>query len=60
MGDDLLGTTAGNRYLEGAMAPVVDEVTAADLPVTGAIPEELEGRWLRNGPNPLGVVDPST
>ena len=43
-----------NRYLEGSMAPVADEVTAVDLPVTGTIPEELEGRWLRNGPNPLG------
>jgi|TARA_B110001454_G_scaffold57441_1_gene56126 carotenoid cleavage dioxygenase-like enzyme len=58
--DDTLETAAGNRYLEGDMAPVVDEVTATDLPVTGTIPEELEGRWLRNGPNPLGDVDPST
>ena len=51
--------TAANRYLQGGMAPVADEVTATDLPVTGSIPEELEGRWLRNGPNPLGAVDPS-
>ena len=48
-----------NPYLAGSMAPVADEVTAVDLPVTGTIPEELEGRWLRNGPNPLGAVDPS-
>ena len=42
-----------NPYLEGALAPVPDEVLALDLPVTGTLPEELEGRWLRNGPNPL-------
>ena len=49
-----------NPYVEGSMAPVADEVTAFDLPVTGTIPEELEGRWLRNGPNPRSAVDPST
>ena len=48
-----------NPYLAANRAPVVDEVTAFDLPVTGAIPAQLEGRWLRNGPNPLpGSVDP--
>ena len=49
-----------NPYLEGALAPVLDEVLALDLPVTGTLPEELEGRWLRNGPNPLGPTDPAT
>ena len=39
-------------YLEGNFAPVRDEVTAHDLPVEGAIPPALEGRYLRNGPNP--------
>jgi len=52
-------TDTANPYLAGPMAPVPDEITAVDLPVTGTIPEELEGRWLRNGPNPLGVVDAS-
>ena len=51
---------AMNPYVEGSMAPVADEVTAFDLPLTGRIPEELEGRWLRNGPNPRSAVDPST
>ena len=46
-----------NRYLEGNFAPVTDEVVALDLPVTGTIPTELEGRYLRNGPNPIGPVD---
>lgn len=41
-----------NPYLEGNYAPVEVETTAFDLPVTGRIPEELEGRFLRIGPNP--------
>ncbi len=47
------------RYLEGPFAPVTEEITALDLPVTGRIPVELNGRYLRNGPNPLGVEDPA-
>ena len=35
-------------------------MTAVDLPVTGTIPESLRGRFLRNGPNPIGAVDPAT
>ncbi len=45
-------------YLQGAFAPVTEEITAFDLPVTGRIPAELSGRYLRNGPNPLGLEDP--
>lgn len=43
----------------GGFAPVTEEITAFDLPVTGAIPAELSGRYLRNGPNPLSLDDPS-
>ena len=32
--------------------PVADELTEFDLPVEGAIPAELDGWYLRNGPNP--------
>jgi carotenoid cleavage dioxygenase-like enzyme len=39
-------------YLTGNYAPVFEELTAHDLPVDGAIPPELNGRYLRNGPNP--------
>ncbi|RFU39888.1 dioxygenase [Actinomadura logoneensis] len=39
-------------WLEGHRAPVPDETTAHDLPVAGALPPELNGRYLRNGPNP--------
>jgi carotenoid cleavage dioxygenase len=49
-----------NPYLEGNFAPVAEEVTVADLPVEGALPEQLNGRYLRNGPNPLGAVEPAT
>ncbi len=44
-------------YLAGAFAPVSKEITVDDLNVTGTLPAELEGRWLRNGPNPIGEVD---
>lgn len=49
--------TNDNPYLSGNMAPVEKEITAFDLPVVGEIPAELEGRWLRNGPNPIGDID---
>ena len=47
-----------NPYLEGNYAPVQREITATDLEVTGAIPDYLDGRYLRIGPNPLGDPDP--
>lgn len=53
-------TATGNPYLEGFLAPVGTEVTATDLRVTGHIPEHLDGRYLRNGPNPVADVDPAT
>src|SRR5579875_2021161 len=39
-------------YLTGSARPVEREVEAADLPVTGTLPEELFGVYVRNGPNP--------
>ena len=47
-------------YLSGNYAPVTEEITAFDLPVIGELPEELSGRYLRNGPNPIADVDPTT
>ena len=46
-----------NKYLTGNYAPVVDEITAIDLQIIGTLPPELNGRYLRNGPNPIGDVD---
>ena len=51
---------ATNLYLSGNFAPVRDEVDAVALPVTGAIPVELDGRLLRTGPNPVTDQDPAT
>ncbi|MEZ4333238.1 MAG: carotenoid oxygenase family protein [Myxococcota bacterium] len=39
-------------YLRGPHAPVEHEVEAFDLPIEGALPPELVGLYLRNGPNP--------
>ena len=47
-----------NLFLSGNFAPVADEHTAEDLRVTGRIPEQLEGRLLRIGPNPI-APDPA-
>ena len=46
-------------YLQGNYAPVAAETTVADLPVTGTIPPELDGRLIRNGPNPVDGGDPA-
>ncbi|MEM1436717.1 MAG: carotenoid oxygenase family protein [Pseudomonadota bacterium] len=39
-------------WLTGNFAPVHEEVTETNLKVTGSIPPELNGRYLRNGANP--------
>jgi len=39
-------------FLSGPWAPVADEIEAADLAVTGRLPEALTGHFVRNGPNP--------
>jgi carotenoid cleavage dioxygenase len=51
-----------NGYLEGPFAPVKQEMTIYDLQVTGEIPKDLNGRFLRVGsnPNPFDPEDPRT
>ncbi len=44
---------AENPYLDGVYAPVTREVSADDLPVIGELPRDLNGIYLRNGPNPV-------
>ena len=44
-----------NPYLVGNFAPVHDEIDAEDLPVVGQVPFELDGVYLRIGPNPRTV-----
>jgi carotenoid cleavage dioxygenase-like enzyme len=45
---------AGPFHLTGAYAPVHEERTLLELEVDGAIPPELRGTYVRNGPNPRG------
>jgi carotenoid cleavage dioxygenase len=49
---DTSETSTDQFFLRGNYAPVPDELTEFDLPVEGAIPPELDGWYLRNGPNP--------
>src|SRR5688572_23162467 len=58
--DHTVGAAAGAKWLQGVYAPVHEELTTLDLPVTGTLPSELDGRYLRNGPNPVAAVDPAT
>jgi carotenoid cleavage dioxygenase-like enzyme len=48
----VLGDDEPNPYLLGVFAPVHEEITAGDLTVIGEIPKDLNGVFLRNGPNP--------
>src|ERR1039458_6338718 len=49
-----------NPYLVGNYAPVTTEETVTDLSVTGVLPDSLRGRYLRNGPNPIGTPEPAS
>jgi carotenoid cleavage dioxygenase len=40
-------------FLRGNGRPVTEERTLFDLPVTGTLPAELDGRYVRNGANPF-------
>jgi carotenoid cleavage dioxygenase-like enzyme len=40
-------------HLKGNGAPVQEERTLTNLVVTGSLPTELDGRYVRNGANPL-------
>lgn len=51
--------STGAPYIAGNFAPLKNEVTAFDLDVTGQIPVELNGRFLRIGPNPVDEPDPA-
>jgi carotenoid cleavage dioxygenase-like enzyme len=55
-----MATAEANKWISGLYAPIAEEVSASDLEVLGTLPPELDGRYLRNGPNPIGPVDPAT
>jgi 8'-apo-carotenoid 13,14-cleaving dioxygenase len=50
---------APHPFLSGIHRPMEAELTLTDLPVTGAIPPALDGRYLRIGPNPV-QADPAS
>jgi carotenoid cleavage dioxygenase-like enzyme len=45
-------TATLNPYLADNFAPVQTELTVNDLPVLGELPPDLDGMFVRNGPNP--------
>lgn len=49
-----------NAYLTGVHTPMTAEFTLTDLAVSGAIPAELAGTYMRNGPNPVRPPNPAT
>jgi carotenoid cleavage dioxygenase-like enzyme len=51
LAEQISGTEEENPYLLGIYAPVRDEIDADDLEVIGEIPRDLNGVYLRNGPN---------
>jgi len=50
---------APHPLLTGLHLPMTEELTLEDLPVEGALPPELDGRYVRIGPNPVRP-DPRT
>ena len=46
-------TTSAPTHMAGLPRPGAGRDRRRDLPVDGALPPELTGRYLRNGPNPL-------
>ncbi len=46
-------------FLSGIHAPMTAELTLDDLKVEGQIPPELDGRYLRIGPNPATAPNPA-
>jgi 8'-apo-carotenoid 13,14-cleaving dioxygenase len=50
--------TDTNTWLEGRFAPIPAEITETSLRVTGQVPADLNGLYLRNGPNPLRNPNP--
>lgn len=47
-------------YLSGIHKPMASELTLSDLSVSGTIPAELDGRYVRIGPNPAAPPNPAS
>ncbi|MGY2060942.1 carotenoid oxygenase family protein, partial [Nocardia gipuzkoensis] len=55
------GNTDAHRppYISGHFEPTPDELTSFELTVHGTLPEDLDGRYFRNGHNPKPGVTPT-
>lgn len=51
-------TTDAPFWLSGNFAPVAVEQKSTDLPIEGELPGELDGCYVRNGPNPRSGISP--
>lgn len=51
-------TLSAPFHPSGNFAPIFDELTLTDLPVTGAVPRALCRRFFRNGSNPMSGTSP--
>ncbi|WP_338445811.1 carotenoid oxygenase family protein [Pelagerythrobacter marensis] len=51
-GINRIGLKSDNPFTAGLHAPMREELTLEDLPATGTIPAQLDGRYVRIGPNP--------
>ncbi|MDB2643636.1 carotenoid oxygenase family protein [Luminiphilus sp.] len=49
------GAPSSNFFLDGNFSPVIEERDADNMTVLGSIPEDLNGHFLRVGPNPVHV-----
>jgi len=49
------GAPSSNFFLDGNFSPVIEERDADNMTVLGLIPEDLNGHFLRVGPNPVHV-----
>jgi carotenoid cleavage dioxygenase len=49
----LMDKAADHPFLTGIHTPMTEELTLTELAVTGAIPAQLDGRYVRIGPNPF-------
>lgn len=61
VGQELYSTeewSSNNLFLQGINAPIFQEVDVNNLKITGEVPSDLSGIYLRNGPNPF--LKPST
>lgn len=47
----------GHPYLHGVHTPMQSEETISAMQVTGTIPAQLDGRYMRIGPNPVTPPD---